>query len=100
MKSRSGIIREENEADSCTSDWVKHHVNKDSDKALEQYSLFLEEIRQLDLYDLKMFDPSKTSLDDFYCRELGINISWHKHLVFVLRLFSPWVMTKQLLKEG
>ena len=59
----------------------------------------LEEMRQLQLDDLKMFDQSETNLDDLYFRQLWTNISWHKQFVFVL-LFSPWVMTKHLLKRS
>ena len=69
---------------------VKNHfiINIPHQKP-HQYSLFLEEIRWLHL-DLKIFDSSKTNLDDFYLRQLGININRYKQFVFVLRItFIP-----------
>ena len=60
----------------------------DSDKALEQYSLFLEEIRWLHLDVSKIFDPSKTNLDDFYFRQLGISVGTNS-LCLALGLSSP-----------
>ena len=39
--------------------------SKDSDKALEQYSSFLELVKKIHLNELKLFDVSKTDLDIF-----------------------------------
>ena len=66
----------------------------DSDKALKQHSLFSGEIRRLYLDNLKIFDPSKTNLDDLYFRQLGINISRHKQFVFVLKIFQAAAVEK------
>ena len=65
-----------------------------SDKALKQHSLFSGEIRRLYLDNLKIFDPSKTNLDDLYFRQLGINISRHKQFVFVLKIFQAAAVEK------
>ena len=43
--------------------------SKDSDKALEQYSPFLEQVKRMHLNELKLFDGSKTDLDFFYFHE-------------------------------
>ena len=70
-------LLEENETDLIDTHLIELNIlsTNNSEKALEQYYLFLEEIRQLHLNNLKIFDPSKTNLDYFYFRQLGINIS-------------------------
>ena len=73
----------------CTHPFKLNIVStNDSDKALEQYSLFLEEIRWLHLDVSKIFDPSKTNLDDFYFRQLGISVGTNS-LCLSLGLSSP-----------
>ena len=54
--------------------------SKDSDKALEQYSSFLEQVKKMHLNELKQFDVSKTDLDFFYFHELGIETKNMKNL--------------------
>ena len=54
--------------------------SKDSDKALEQYSSFLEQVKKMHLNELKLFDVSKTDLDFFYFHELGIETKNMKNL--------------------
>ena len=58
-KSGSGVVREEDEL--ILTHLIKLNIlsTNDSNKALEQHSLFLEEIRRLHLDDLKMFDHQK-----------------------------------------
>ena len=43
--------------------------SKDYDKALEQHSSFWEQVKEVHLNELKLFDVSKTDLDFFYFHE-------------------------------
>ena len=43
--------------------------SKDYDKALEQNSTFLEQVKEMHLNELKLFDKWKTDLDFFYFHE-------------------------------
>ena len=61
--------------------------SKDSDKALEQYSSFLEQVKKMHLNELKLFDVSKTDLDFFYFHELGIETKNMKNLHLSWRSF-------------
>ena len=58
---------------------------KDSVKALEQYSSFLEHVKKMHLNELMLFDASKTDLDFFYFHELGIETKKEKK-----KLHLPW----------
>ena len=60
--------------------------SKDSDKALEQHSSFLEQVKRMHLNELKLFDGSKTDLDFFYFYELGIETKNHEKFTFVSTL--------------
>ena len=60
--------------------------SKDSDKALEQYSSFLEQVKKMHLNELKLFDASKTDLDFFYFHELRIETKKHEKFAFALKV--------------
>ena len=60
--------------------------SKDSDKALEQYSSFLEQVKKMHLNEVKLFDVSKTDLDFFFFHELGIETKKHGKFAFVLKV--------------
>ena len=59
--------------------------SKDSDKALEQYSSFLEQLKKMHLNELKLFDASKTDLDFFCFHELRIETKKHEKFAFALK---------------
>ena len=60
---------------------------KDSVKALEQYSSFLEHVKKMHLNELMLFDASKTDLDFFYFHELGIETKKEKKkIAFALKV--------------
>ena len=58
----------------------------DSDKALEQFCSFLEQVKKMHLDELKLFDPSKKKLDFFYFHELGSETKKHAKFAFVLKI--------------
>ena len=60
--------------------------SKDYEKALEQYSSFLEQVKKKHLNELKLFDAWKTDLDFFHFHELGIEIKKHEKFAFVLKV--------------
>ena len=60
--------------------------SKDSDKALEQYSSFLEQVKKMHLNELKLFHTSKTDLDLFYFHELRIEAKKHEKFAFDLKV--------------
>ena len=78
----------ERKMDQILSHLLKLNIlsSKDSDKALEQYSSFLEQVKRMHLNELKLFDGSKTDLDFFYFHELGIETKNHEKFTFVLKV--------------
>ena len=57
-----------------------------SDKALDQCSSFYEQVKKIHLDELKLFDPPKTDLDDFYFHKLGSETKKHDLFSYVLKI--------------
>ena len=57
-------------------------TSKDSDKALEQYSSFFEQIKKMHVSELKLFDASKTDLDFFCFHDWELKLKNMKNLHF------------------
>ena len=55
-------------------------TSKDSDKALEQYLSFFEQIKKMHVSELKLFDASKTDLDFFYFHDWELKFKNMKNL--------------------
>ena len=71
-----------------------------SDKALDQSSLFYEQVKKMHLDELKLFNTAKTNLDDFFFHELGSETKKYDVFSYILKIILTLSHGQAVVERG